>query len=71
MSCTFALGLLLGWLLWGFGYAKKLKQLSADANFWQQNLEQTRRAHNDDLMKIEQLVGEKQNLKKRLAALQK
>ena len=70
MFCTLGLGLLLGWLIWGFGYAKKLKLVSSDANFWEQNLEQTRHAHNEDLKKIEQLVHERQILKKRLAEME-
>lgn len=69
MSCIFILGLLLGWLVWGFGYAKKLKLLSADANFWQQYLEQSRREHHQDTVKIEKLLAEKQDLKERLSAM--
>lgn len=69
MSCTFIFGLALGWLVWGFGFSGKQKQLASEADFWRDNLEQNRLEHQNDLRKMEALVEEKQQLKKRIASL--
>ena len=68
MAIVFALGLLLGWLLWSFGGAKQAKLLSAEVDFWKSNLEQSRAERQADINKIEALSKERDVLKKRVAA---
>ena len=69
MSCTFLLGLSLGWLVWSFGSSKERKTLVDEAQFWKAHLEQTRFKRDEDLNKIEQLLNDKANLKKQLASV--
>ena len=69
MLCTFALGTALGWLLWRFGGSKEVASMESEISFWKQNLEQSRLEREQDLNKIAVLTQEKENLRKRLAAM--
>lgn len=69
MSCTFIFGVALGWLVWGFGSGAKQQQQATEADFWRNNLEQNRLEHQNDLRKMEALVEEKQQLKRRIATM--
>ena len=69
MTCTFLLGLVLGWLLWKFGGSKEVASMESEISFWKHNLEQSRLEREQDLNKIAALTQEKDNLKKRLAAM--
>ncbi len=72
MLCTFALGLVLGWVLWRFGGASKqaLDSINTEVDFWRSNLEQCRIKLGNEQVKVAALHEEKANLKKRLASLQ-
>ncbi len=72
MLCTFAAGLLLGWVIWRFeGSSKKaLNSLSSEVDFWRSNLEQSRIELANERTALAALREEKTNLKKRLASLE-
>ena len=44
MTCTFALGLFIGWSLWRFGGVSKsaMEDLEAKADFWKKSFDQSR-----------------------------
>ncbi|PUB19234.1 hypothetical protein DFP92_101829 [Yoonia sediminilitoris] len=68
MTCTFVLGLMLGYLLWRFGTAQKIASMSSDLKFWRDNLEQSRIEREVEIRRIEELTRERAILKKRLAS---
>lgn len=69
MSCTFLLGLALGWVAWRIGSEKERKILVSQAEFWQSQLDEARLKRDADLSRIDMLAKEKANLQKRLASL--
>lgn len=68
LSCTFLLGLVLGWLLWKFSDPKQLETSATDAHYWKERLEQSRVERNVEQDRIATLERERDNLKKRLKA---
>lgn len=62
------LGLCLGWLLWGWGRAKKVKLLTAEVDFWKSNLEQSRAERQADINRIEALSNERDVFRRQVAA---
>jgi len=68
MSCTFLMGLLLGWLIWSFGSSKERSLLVKDIEFWKSNLEQARFKQDSDVKELDAAKQEIARLKKRLAA---
>lgn len=64
----FLLGLILGWLFWGYGWSKQRKVMSAEVDFWRSKLKQSQLERQGDIDEIATLNKERQILKKRVAA---
>ncbi|MEJ6403147.1 hypothetical protein [Yoonia sp. 2307UL14-13] len=55
MSCTFLLGLALGWFTHTLVIGKATEPLTKEVAFWRKNLDQSRREHDVSLRKLEAL----------------
>ena len=70
MTCTFALGLLMGWAVWRYGGVSKkaFDAMQSEVDFWKGSLENNRTELWNEQEKLGALQQETAKLKKRIAS---